>query len=84
MVVVELKQWSQARPSGKQYFVSTFGGAGDGDYWHPSYQAYNYAQILVNFNEYVRKKEVRLPSCSYLHNMAEGNSVLLDEDRILF
>jgi hypothetical protein len=77
IVVVELKQWSQVKPSGKQYFVNTFGGGGEGDYWHPSYQAYNYAQILVNFNEYVRKKKVGLPSCSYLHNMAEGNSVLL-------
>nr|MCR5073924.1 DUF2075 domain-containing protein [Clostridiales bacterium] len=79
VVVVELKQWSQARPTHKQYFVNTFGGGGEGDYWHPSYQAYNYAQILVNFNEYVRNRKVGLPSCSYLHNMAEGNSVLLDD-----
>ena len=79
VVVVELKQWSQARPTKKQYFVNTFGGGGDGDYWHPSYQAYNYAQILLNFNEYVRNKKVGLPSCSYLHNMAEGNAVLLDD-----
>lgn len=79
VVVVELKQWSQARPTHKQYFVNTFGGGGEGDYWHPSYQAYNYAQILENFNEYVRDKKVNLPSCSYLHNMAEGNSVLLDD-----
>lgn len=79
VVVVELKQWSQARPTHKQFFVNTFGGGGEGDYWHPSYQAYNYSQILVNFNEYVRIKKVGLPSCSYLHNMAEGNSVLLDD-----
>ena len=79
VVVVELKQWSQARPTHKQYFVNTFGGGGEGDYWHPSYQAFNYAQILVNFNEYVRESKVGLPSCSYLHNMAEGNSVLLDD-----
>ena len=79
VVVVELKQWSQARPTHKQYFVNTFGGGGEGDYWHPSYQAYNYAKILENFNEYVRDKKVNLPSCSYLHNMAEGNSVLLDD-----
>ena len=78
VVVIELKQWSQARPTNKKYFVNTFGGAGDGDYWHPSYQAYNYAQILQNFNEYVRNHKVGLPSCSYLHNMAVGNSVLLD------
>ena len=79
VVVVELKQWSQARPTHKQYFVNTFGGGGEGDYWHPSYQAYNYAQILVNFNEYIRNKKVHLPSCSYLHNMNEGNAVLLDD-----
>ncbi len=81
VVVVELKQWSQARPTHKQYFVNTFGGGGEGDYWHPSYQAYNYAQILVNFNEYVREKNVHLPSCSYLHNMDEGNSILLDDKK---
>lgn len=81
VVVVELKQWSHARPTNKQFFVNTFGGGGEGDYWHPSYQAYNYAQILVNFNEYVRERKVRLPSCAYLHNMAEGNSVLLDDKR---
>mgnify|MGYP007056168169 CR=1 FL=1 len=79
VVVVELKQWSQVKPTNKQYFVNTFGGGGEGDYWHPSYQAYNYAQILLNFNEYVRDKKVGLPSCCYLHNMAEGNSVLLDD-----
>ena len=81
VVVVELKPWSQARPTGKQFFVNTFGGGGEGDYWHPSYQAYNYAQILQNFNEYVREKKVGLPSCSYLHNMAEGSSVLLDDTK---
>ena len=79
VVVVELKQWSKVSPTKKQYFVYTFGGGGEGDYWHPSYQAYNYAQILQNFNVYVREKHVGLPSCSYLHNMAEGNSVLLDD-----
>ena len=79
VVVVELKQWSQASPTNKQFFVNTFGGGGEGDYWHPSYQAYNYSQILANFNEYVRDHKVGLPSCSYLHNMDEGNSVLLDD-----
>ena len=79
VVVVELKQWSQVRPTKKKFFVNTFGGGGEGDYWHPSYQAYNYAQILVNFNEYIREKKVGLLSCSYLHNMSEGNSVLLDD-----
>ena len=82
VVVVELKQWSDVSPSNKENFVHTFGGHGEGDYWHPSYQAYNYSQILYHFNEYVRKKDVQLPSCSYLHNMAVGNSVLLGNTKM--
>ena len=79
VVVVELKQWSSVSRTNKENFVHTFGGHGEGDYWHPSYQAYNYSQILFHFNEYVRKKDVNLPSCSYLHNLPAGNSVLLGD-----
>ena len=79
VVVIELKQWSMASPSGKQAFVHTFGGHGEGDYWHPSYQAVNYAQILYNFNEYIRENNVSLPACSYLHNMDRNNEVLLGD-----
>ena len=32
VVVIELKQWSQVRPTNKQYFVNTFGGGGEGDF----------------------------------------------------
>ncbi len=81
VVVVELKQWSSVRDTSKPDHVFTFGGHGEGNYWHPSYQAYNYAQILYNFNEYVRNENVGIPACSYLHNMPEGNSVLLDNTK---
>ena len=77
VVIVELKQWSSVRRSNMEGFVHTFGGHGEGDYWHPSYQAYNYSQILYNFNEFIRKDNVQLSSCAYLHYMPVGNSILL-------
>ena len=78
VVVVELKQWSDVSPTNKENFVHAFGGHGEGDYWHPSYQAFNYSQIIYHFNEYVRQNGVSLPSCSYLHNMSVGYSGILD------
>ena len=83
IVIVELKQWSVVSKSNKKNFVHTIGGHGEGDYWHPSYQAANYSQLLINFNEYIREKKVSIPACSYLHNMAPGNAVLLN-NRELF
>lgn len=79
VVVVELKQWSSVSPSQKEDFVHTFGGHGEADYWHPSYQAYNYSQILYHFNEFIREQGVNLSSCSYLHNMEHGYSALLGD-----
>ena len=72
-VIVELKQWSSVDFTEKQYFVHTYGGAGEDDYWHPSYQAANYANIIQNFYEYVQETPVLFHSCSYLHNMNKNN-----------
>lgn len=78
LVVIELKQWSQASRTNRKDFVHTNGGKGEGDYWHPSYQAKNYANILCNFNEYIQNNKVCLNACSYLHNMNNENDVLLE------
>lgn len=78
LIVIELKQWSSVSRTNKPYFVHTFGGAGEKDYWHPSYQAKNYANILYNFNEYIQKNDTPLETCAYLHNMDNGNAVLLE------
>ena len=83
VVVVELKQWSAVTRTNKIDHVHTFGGHGEDDYWHPSYQAYNYVNLMSNFNEYIQKEDVRMTACAYLHNLDNGNSVLL-EDLTLF
>lgn len=79
VVVVELKQWSDANRSNKPDFVFTNGGGGLGDYWHPSYQAGNYINIMRNFNAYIQDQKVGLHACSYLHNMQEKFASFLDD-----
>ena len=70
MVIIELKQWSQqVKDSNKKNYVHTYGGAGDTDYLHPSFQSYGYKNTLELFNSYVQDNKVDIESCSYLHNM---------------
>ena len=82
VVIVELKQWSEVKKSNLANYVVTNGGHGDDDYWHPSYQAYNYANIMKNFNEYIYTNSVYVNACSYLHNMDNGyEGILKDESK---
>lgn len=69
IVVVELKQWSQAKAVSKPNYVHTVGGGGEGDYQHPSYQSLRYSAMLQGFNEYIQDNAVAVSSCSYCHNM---------------
>lgn len=77
LVIIELKQWSSVQKSNLEDFVFTTGGNGQDDYWHPSYQAYNYLNILKSFNQYIWDNQVQLKACSYLHNMPEPYDSLL-------
>lgn len=78
LVIIELKQWSNANRSNKKDYVLVNGGHGTDDYWHPSYQALNYANLMSNFNEYIQNNSIKLTACSYLHNMNNDYSMLLD------
>lgn len=80
VIIVELKQWSTASSSKKPEYV--FANVSRGvfeDHWHPSYQAKNYANSIWNFNVYVRNEPVNLYSCSYLHNMDNGNASFMED-----
>lgn len=81
VILIELKQWSQVRRSSLKDYVVTDGGHGMDDYWHPSYQALNYANIMKDFNEYIYTNKVGVNACSYLHNMPEGYEVLLKNEK---
>lgn len=80
VVIIELKQWSSVKRSSLKDYVLTDGGHGDDDYWHPSYQAYNYANIMRSFNEYIYTNDVKVTACSYLHNMQKGYGNLLNNE----
>lgn len=70
VVIVELKQWSEARLSDKDgIIVARRGGrAGETEGAHPSYQAWSYAALLTDFNEAVNQGDMALKPCAYLHN----------------
>ncbi len=70
LVIVELKQWSEAKITGKDALVTTFLGGGEREVPHPSYQAWTYAALLEDFNETVQEKNITIKPCAYLHNMA--------------
>ena len=71
-VIVELKQWSDARATTKDAIVSTFVGGREREVNHPSYQAWSYAMLIEDFNETVRLDPIHLRPCAYLHNCESG------------
>jgi len=75
-VIVELKQWQDAKATDKDAIVSTFLGGREREVSHPSYQAWSYAMLIEDFNENVRLDPVHLRPCAYLHN-CESSSVIL-------
>ena len=82
LVVVELKQWSTAHSSMCPDHVYTNGGDGLKDYWHPSYQAFNYIHLLWLFNEYVRDNKINLNACSVMHKMDDVYSFILKNEQV--
>ena len=71
-VIVELKQWQEAKATTKDAIVSTFVGGREREVNHPSYQAWSYAMLIEDFNETVRQDPIHLRPCAYLHNCASG------------
>jgi len=74
-VIVELKQWQEAKATPMDGIVSTFVGGREREVNHPSYQAWSYAMLIEDFNETVRQEPIHLRPCAYLHNCA-SDSVL--------
>lgn len=82
LVLVELKQWSEAEVTDMDGIVLTQFRGGLHETSHPSYQAWTYASLLHDFNEVVYSGEIGLHPCAYAHNFgAEG---VLDDSRYAF
>lgn len=69
VVIIELKQWEKLRAiEGQDGVVETYTGGATRPVAHPSYQAWSYAALISNYNEYVQNEKIRLHPCAYLHN----------------
>lgn|SRR5574344_252491 len=75
IVIIELKQWEEAKLSQKSGIVSTRFQHGEHETAHPSYQAWSYAYMLENYNETIRDKNIILSPCAYLHNYQPDNVI---------
>lgn len=68
VVLVELKQWSQAQHTEMDGVVRTPFRYGWAETSHPSYQAWSYAALLKSFNATVYEEDISLRPCAYCHN----------------
>jgi uncharacterized protein len=77
VIIVELKQWSEAKRTEKDGIVAARRGgqAGEVEGPHPSYQAWSYAMLLEGFNEAVYDGGMSLQPCAYLHNYPRDNVI---------
>lgn len=75
ILLVELKQWSEAKLTNKDSILETYVGGRIGEHTHPSYQAWSYATLLQGFNEVVYTENIQLHPCAYLHNYIEDDVI---------
>lgn len=75
VILVELKQWSEASITNKDAIVETYVGGRIGEHPHPSYQAWSYATLLQGFNEVVYTENINLHPCAYLHNFTDASVI---------
>ena len=79
VIIVELKQWEKLQAvEGQDAIVETYTGGANRRVVHPSYQAWSYATLIKDYNEYVQDAEVELHPCAYLHNYPRTENDPLD------
>lgn len=79
VIIVELKQWEKLQAiEGQEAIVETFTGGANRRVVHPSYQAWSYATLIKDYNEYVQDADIELHPCAYLHNYPRVENDPLD------
>ncbi len=80
VVVIELKQWEKLnKVEGLDALIETYTGGAMRRVVHPSYQAWSYAQMIRDYNEYAQSTDVQLWPCAYLHNYLRTQNDPLDD-----
>lgn len=79
VVIIELKQWEKLHAvEGQEAIVETYISGANRRVVHPSYQAWSYAALIKDYNQYVQDAEVELHPCAYLHNYPRKENDPLD------
>ena len=79
VIIIELKQWEQLQAvEGYEAIVETYTGGANRRVVHPSYQAWSYAALIKDYNQYVQDEDVELHPCAYLHNYPRKDNDPLD------
>lgn len=82
VVIIELKQWERlSKVTGADGLVETFTGGANRRVVHPSYQAWSYAEVIRDYNEYAQIANIRLWPCAYLHNYLRVENDPLDDQQ---
>lgn len=80
VVIIELKQWDKIKKvDGLDGIVETFTGGANRRVVHPSYQAWSYATVIRDYNEYAQISDVGLWPCAYLHNYLRTENDPIDD-----
>ncbi|WP_417332578.1 DNA/RNA helicase domain-containing protein [Halarcobacter sp.] len=75
VIIIELKQWSEAQTTSKDAIIKTLLGGGIRETTHPSYQAWSYVKLLEGFNKTVSDEDISIIPCAYLHNYKKDNNL---------
>lgn len=80
VVIIELKQWETLKKvEGLDGLVETYTGGANRRVVHPSYQAWSYAEMIRDYNEYAQVADIKLWPCAYLHNYLRVKDDPLDD-----
>lgn len=80
VVIIELKQWEKLnKVDGLDGLVETFTGGANRRVVHPSYQAWSYAEMIKDYNEYAQSSAIKLWPCAYLHNYLRTKNDPVDD-----
>ena len=81
IVIVELKQWAKVSKVDDVFKHSVISDLRGGEpVAHPSYQAYTYKKLLLNYGASEELESSSLNPCAYLHNMSESYRTVLEDD----
>lgn len=81
VVIVELKQWAKVEKVNDMFRHSIMSDLRSHEpVAHPSYQAYTYKRLLMNYGGESALQESSLNPCAYLHNMSDDYRNVLEDN----